>query len=243
MKILVDFHVHSDNSFDGAASLDALAEAAKNRGISALAITDHNVCTIEEPQMLGGVLFVPGCEVSTQSGHMTALFLDKPLNLEILLKNGLPTAEDTVTEIHLCGGIAVIAHPFYKPDINIDGIAPILDGAEVFNSRAHYKNPPANELAAAYADKFALLRLAGSDAHTCAEVGNSYTELDCGELTSDSIRQALLMGSTKAILNKNTPRRYKGVSQLYRARRTKSLRRTVIAAAYMGYCLLYDIFR
>lgn len=243
MKIFADFHVHSDNSYDGTASIYTLANAAKSKGISAIAITDHNVCTIDEPKMLDGVLLIPCCEVSTQSGHITALFLSEPLNLKMLRKDGLPKAEDAVSEIRLCGGIAVIAHPFYKPGINIDSIAPILDGVEVFNSRAHYKNHDANRLAADFADKFSLLKLAGSDAHTCKEIGNAYTELDCDELTADSIRQALLTGDTKAILNKDTPRSYKGISQFYRARRSKSPRKIAVAIAYMLYCLLYDIFR
>ena len=47
------------------------------------------------PAELEGVLLIPGCEVSTQSGHITGLFLERPLDLKKLRRDGLPTQPST----------------------------------------------------------------------------------------------------------------------------------------------------
>ena len=73
-----DLHVHTSASADGRSSLEETARAARRAGLDAVAVTDHNLCT-PAPERLEGVLFIPGCEVSTRAGHITALFLTRPL--------------------------------------------------------------------------------------------------------------------------------------------------------------------
>ena len=80
---LVDLHVHTAASPDGRSSLADLAAAAKRAGLDAMAICDHDLCT-PVPEALEGVLLIPACEVSTRAGHITGLFLDRPLDLEAL---------------------------------------------------------------------------------------------------------------------------------------------------------------
>ena len=98
MTYKADLHVHTAASLDGLSSLEELTAAAKEAGLDAVAITDHNLCT-PVPQRLNGVLLIPGCEVSTRQGHVTGLFLEEPLDLESLRKNGLPQGGDAVEEI------------------------------------------------------------------------------------------------------------------------------------------------
>ena len=88
-----DLHVHTSASPDGRSALPALAAAARARGLHALAVTDHNLCT-PAPAALDGVLLIPGCEVSTQAGHITALFLERPLDLD--MSGPLPPPEAAV---------------------------------------------------------------------------------------------------------------------------------------------------
>ena len=107
-----DLHVHTSASPDGRSSLEAVARAARAAGLDAVAITDHDLCT-PVPASLEGVLLIPGCEVSTRAGHITGLFLDRPLPLEALGR--LPAPEDAVAAIHQAGGLAVLAHPFHRP--------------------------------------------------------------------------------------------------------------------------------
>ena len=104
---LVDLHVHTAASPDGRSSLADLAAAAKRAGLDAMAICDHDLCT-PVPEALEGVLLIPACEVSTRAGHITGLFLDRPLDLEAL--GPLPAPEAAVAAIREAGGLAVLAH-------------------------------------------------------------------------------------------------------------------------------------
>ena len=106
-----DLHVHTSASPDGRSSLEAVARAARAAGLDAVAITDHDLCT-PVPASLEGVLLIPGCEVSTRAGHITGLFLDRPLPLEALGR--LPAPEDAVAAIHQAGD-------FFQTPISKDG--------------------------------------------------------------------------------------------------------------------------
>ena len=106
MTLQLDLHVHTSASLDGLASLQEQAAAARAAGMDGIAVTDHNLCTPLPPE-LDGVLLIPGCEVSTRHGHITGLFLRAPLDLDALRRDGLPSGEEAVAEIHKRGGVAV----------------------------------------------------------------------------------------------------------------------------------------
>lgn len=231
-----DLHVHTDASPDGRSSLPALAAAARARGLHALAVTDHNLCT-PVPAALDGVLLIPGCEVSTQAGHITALFLERPLDLD--LSGPLPPPEEAVEAIHRSGALAVLAHPCQKPGARPEQLAIAFDGVETANARAALKVLDANEKAAGLARLWALPRIGGSDAHDAAEVGNAYTVLTADELTLAALRQAVLAGG-EAVLHRSTSHFRKGLSQWTKARRT-SPARLPRAALYLAWCAALDI--
>lgn len=235
-----DLHVHTSASPDGRSSLEAVARAARAAGLDAVAITDHDLCT-PVPASLEGVLLIPGCEVSTRAGHITGLFLDRPLPLEALGR--LPAPEDAVAAIHQAGGLAVLAHPFHRPGAEPEKFTFPLDGMETANARAAFKVPDADGRAAALAAARGLAAVGGSDGHDAAEVGNACTELEAEELSLPALRSALAAGQSRGILIKNTAHFRKGLSQWTKARRGESLPRLGKAAAYMGYCLLLDICR
>ena len=235
MEFYADLHVHTDASPDGRSSLPALAAAAKAAGLHALAVTDHNLCT-PVPAELDGVLLIPGCEISTQAGHITALFLERPLNLDRLGR--LPPPEAAVNAIHEAGGLAVLAHPYQKPGAAPETFTFPLDGMETANARAALKVPDANRKAARLAEARALPSIGGSDAHDAAEVGSAYTVLTAGERTFPALRQALLTGS--AVLRRDTPHFRKGLSQWTKARRAGPAHLPK-AALYLAYCTVLDL--
>lgn len=78
-----DLHVHTTASPDGRSALPELAAAARRAGLDALAVCDHDLCT-PVPERLEGVLLIHACEVSTRAGHITGLFLDRPLDFQAL---------------------------------------------------------------------------------------------------------------------------------------------------------------
>ena len=227
-----DLHIHTSASPDGRSTLEEMARSARAAGLDALAVTDHNLCT-PLPEWLEGVLLIPGCEVSTRIGHITALFLERPLPAW----EGLPEPEEAVAAIRGCGGLAVLAHPYQRPGAAPEAFAFSLDGLETANARACFKAPDANGRAAALALERGLTAVGGSDAHDRAELGGAWTELEAEELTRGALREALASGRSRAVLKRNTPRLRKGLSQWTKARRLGT------AALYVCYCGALDILR
>lgn len=236
----VDLHLHTAASPDGRSSLAGIAKAAKAAGLDAIAVTDHDLCTLV-PAALEGVLLIPGCEVSTAAGHITGLFLERPLPLEALGR--LPAPEAAVEAIREAGGLAVLAHPYQRPGAAPEQFTFPLDAVEAVNARACFKVPEANEKAAALAQKRGLPAVGGSDAHDAAEVGNACTELEAEALTLPALREALAAGRSRAVLRRNTSHFRKGLSQWTKARRGGSLPRLGKAVLYLGYCAALDVLR
>ena len=233
----VDLHLHTAASPDGRSSLEGIAKAAKTAGLDAIAVTDHDLCT-PVPAALEGVLLIPGCEVSTAAGHITGLFLERPLPLEAL--GHLPAPEAAVEAIREAGGLAVLAHPYQRPGAAPEQFTFPLDAVEAVNARACFKVPEANEKAAALAQKRGLPAVGGSDA---AEAGNAYTELEAEALAVSALREALAAGRSRAVLRRNTSHFRKGLSQWTKARRGGGLPRLGKAALYLGYCAALDVLR
>lgn len=236
----IDLHVHTAASPDGLSSLEELTAAARAAGLDAVAITDHNLCTAA-PQRLNEVLLIPGCEVSTRQGHITGLFLDGPLDLEGLRKNGLPQGGEAIEEIHRRGGVAVLAHPYQSPNAIPEDFDFRPDCVEGANARAALKVKDANERAAALAGRWGLPAVGGSDAHSRYEVGNAYTQAEAAALTPEALKAAVLTGNCAPVLVKNTPHLRKGLSQLARRRRRGGLKNLAVGAAYVIYCAVLDI--
>lgn len=213
MILKADLHLHTEASHDGRHSLQRMVRAAKAAGLDAIAVTEHNLYQ-EKPAELEGILLIPACELSTEAGHITALFIK-----ELPAFEGLPSAEEAITAIHRCGGLAILAHPFQSPARKEETLPSAVDGVETANARAALKVKDANQRAAAFAEKHGLTVIGGSDAHGIEEVGNAYTLLVCTERSLPAVEQALRSGKTEAVLQKNAKFRHKGLSQWKRRSR------------------------
>lgn len=242
MTFRIDLHVHTDASLDGLSSLAELAAAAKAAGLDAIAVADHNLCT-PVPEALDGVLLIPACEVSTQAGHILGLFLDEPLDLDALRRDGLPSGAEAVAEIRRRGGIAVLAHPYEKPGAAPENFDFRPDGVETVNARACFKVKDANQKAAALGSAWGLPATGGSDAHSGHEVGNAYTEVECGALTLPALKAAVAAGHCRAVLVQGTPHLRKGLSQFAKRKRQGGVKNLAVGAAYVAWCAGKDLFR
>ena len=240
MTYQIDLHVHTDASPDGRSSLADQARAARAAGLDAIAVTDHNLCT-PAPRELEGVLLIPGCEVSTTQGHITGLFLEEPLDLDALRRDGLPSGADAVTEIRRRGGVAVLAHPYQSPSARPEDFGFRPDAVEAANARAAFKVRDANERAAALARQWGLPAVGGSDAHDRVEVGSAFTRVEAPNL--GDIRAAILTGRCAPVLVRNTSHLRKGLSQFTQARRKGGVKRLAVGCAYVAYCAGLDILR
>src|SRR5438046_5483844 len=116
MSLNVDLHTHSFFSGDGVSSPEDLIAAARAKGLSGIAITDHNTCDavnylLEKGLMrLDGLpvndfLVLPGAEVTTADGHLLCIGAELPY-----LK-GKP-AREVCDMIHERGGLAIPPHPY-----------------------------------------------------------------------------------------------------------------------------------
>ncbi len=243
MELKIDLHVHTNASPDGRSSLGALAAAALAQGLDGMAIADHNRFTLDRPERYNGVLLLPACEISTDRGHMLALFCAASFDVQALMEGGLVPAAVAARAIHEAGGLAVMAHPFARADRDLEDLAPLLDGVECANARACFKNPAANAMAAEYAARRHLPYTGGSDAHHAREVGNCYTLFQAESADPAHLAQALKAGDTRAVFVRPTPRYRKGLSQMTRARRSHNPLKVCRGAAYLAYCGLRDLLR
>ncbi|MGM9556853.1 MAG: PHP domain-containing protein [Oscillospiraceae bacterium] len=237
MIIRADLHVHSLASADGSSTVPQLAAEAKARGLDAIAVTDHDACT-PLPE-IPDVLLIPAAELSTDRGHVLGLFLKTPISEAFL--RGYPPLDDCVAEIRRCGGVAVLAHPFAPQKLEERQLQSLsLDGIEAANARAALR-PGANEKAAALAKAIGLPTTGGSDAHSASELANAYTEFDAQAATVDALREALLAGRCRAVLQTPCRWRDKGRSRLQKDRRAGGFSSILRARIYQIACIFRDI--
>jgi predicted metal-dependent phosphoesterase TrpH len=202
-RCFVDLHCHTSASFDSLSDPVAVVRAAAKRGLTHLAITDHD--RIEgalraRDAAPAGLSVIVGEEVKTADGDLVALFLERAI------PPGLP-AEETVDAIRAQGGLAGIPHPFDRFRFSgmaagsdtgaLERLAPLVDFVEAHNARVPYAG--ANDRAAAFAREHGLPGIAVSDAHTVMEVGIAYSVLYGPVGTAAELRSALA-GITPAVL-------------------------------------------
>jgi predicted metal-dependent phosphoesterase TrpH len=172
--IEVDLHMHTDHSGDCATPVDVLINTARDRGLGAIAITDHNEVSgaIEARKLaeeLGDIKVIVAEEVKTaEQGEVIGLFLEEKI------PKGLTMAE-TIREIRAQGGLVYVPHPFDRfhsvPDYeHLLDMVEEIDLLEVFNPRVAVT--AFNEEAVRFAAKYRIVPAAGSDSHVAQGLGS-----------------------------------------------------------------------
>ena len=172
--IEVDLHMHTDHSGDCATPVDVLIHTARDRGLGAIAITDHNEVSgaLEARKLaeeLGDIKVIVAEEVKTaEQGEVIGLFLEEKI------PKGLTMAE-TIAEIRRQGGLVYVPHPFDRfhsvPDYeHLLDIVEEIDILEVFNPRVAVTS--FNEEAVRFATKYRIVSGAGSDSHVAQGLGS-----------------------------------------------------------------------
>jgi predicted metal-dependent phosphoesterase TrpH len=167
----VDLHMHTDHSHDCATPVEVLLATAREQGLGAIAVTDHNEVSgaLEARARASGVKVIVGEEVKTAGeGEVIGLFIEERI------PRGMTLAE-TVAEIKRQGGVVYVPHPFDRmhavPDY--EHLLPVLDevdAIEVFNPRVAIG--AFNEEAARFAAKYRIPAGAGSDSHVAQGLGS-----------------------------------------------------------------------
>jgi predicted metal-dependent phosphoesterase TrpH len=189
-----DLHTHTFFSTDACNSPEEMIEAARRRGLSGIAITDHNTCEahdyLQGCQLPEGFLVIPGVEVSTAEGHLLCIGATIPY------LQGKP-AREVLAEIKKAGGIGIPAHPFdkWRAGIRADTLDTLeLEALEVFNAAVTAKSY--NEKALQYAKSRGLSMTAASDAHHDSASGVSWTTFELDELSVPALLAAIRKGGT-----------------------------------------------
>jgi hypothetical protein len=175
-RAFIDLHCHTRASFDSLSSPATVARVAAERGLTHLAITDHDrLDGAFEARAAAppGLTVLIGQEVRTLAGDLIGMFLEEPI------PRGL-SAADAIAAIRAQGGLVGLPHPFDRfrgsilRDATMTSLAPLIDWVEVHNARLVGNG---NERASTFALNSALPGVAVSDAHTTVEVGVSYTAM------------------------------------------------------------------
>ena len=172
-EINVDLHMHTDHSPDCATPVETLLATAREVGLGAIAITDHNeisgAVAARDLADEFGVKVILAEEVKTaEQGEVIGLFLSEKI------PRGM-TMSETVDEIHRQGGLVYVPHPFDRlhsvPDYeHLLDIVEDIDILEVFNPRVALT--AFNEEAERFAAKYRIVPGAGSDSHVAQGLGS-----------------------------------------------------------------------
>jgi predicted metal-dependent phosphoesterase TrpH len=173
----VDLHMHTDHSPDCATPVEVLLASAREQGLGAIAVTDHNEISgalearaqAARPGPGPPLKVIVGEEVKTAAeGEVIGLFIEEKIPRGLSLK-------ETVAEIKRQGGVVYVPHPFDRmhavPDY--EHLLPILDDVdaiEVFNPRVAIS--AFNDEAERFAAKYQVPAGAGSDSHVAQGLGS-----------------------------------------------------------------------
>ena len=211
-RCFVDLHCHTNRSFDSLSDPEAAMQRAVARGITHLAITDHEHvdgalhARERAPEELTVIV---GEEVRSADGDLIALFIEERV------PPGLPGPE-TIERIHAQGGLAGVPHPFdrFRGSAAKEGaerlerLAPLVDYIEAFNARVPFGD--ANIRAAEFAHAHGVPGVASSDAHTLLEVGVAYTVLPGPITCAEDLRRALAQLEGSALVTQHSSRLLRG---------------------------------
>ncbi len=161
-----DFHIHSEYSCDSTRSIASIVDAALKKGLSGIAIADHNTFEgnlaaqkyVEENSI--PLKIIPAQELETDEGEILALFIKREIKSKKF--------PDVLLEVHAQGGLIVMPHP-YRNFPGFTKHASKFDFIEVHNSRTY---TPENLKAMELAKRHGVMEIVGSDAHWLHEIGH-----------------------------------------------------------------------
>lgn len=194
----MDLHIHTKYSMDSLLEPKTIIKLALKRGLSAIAITDHNtlkgsLVTMHEASSVKDLMVIPGVEVKTDMGDVIGLYIQDKITAREF--------HEVVEEIRRQDGLVVLPHPYNRHKGVVEELITYVDVVEVLNARnSRVKNDKALRVAN-YLDKPAI---ACSDAHFTFEIGRFRTRFYAELCNSEELRKFILNGD-RAFIGKEMP--------------------------------------
>jgi predicted metal-dependent phosphoesterase TrpH len=189
-RAFVDLHCHTSASFDSLASPRAVVRAAAARGLTHLAITDHDRidgALAARAAAPAGLMVIVGEEVRTADGDLICLFLEHPIPPG-------RSATETIEAARRQGGLVGIPHPFDRLRRSLlanDGLLDAAEGADWVEAHNGRLVGGGNHRAAQWALEREMPGVVVSDAHSIMEVAVAYTAMTGDPSTPEGLRAAL----------------------------------------------------
>ena len=210
--MIIDIHTHtypgSDDSF---LTPEQLVAEAKRLGLDGVCITEHDgFWAAEDIDRLSRTFdfpIFPGCEVTTEDGHLLVYGLRKYIF-------GMHRSSFVKRLVDEVGGAIVVAHPYrrtFRPDESEtpEGYDRMLDRAcrndafslsdavEVLNGRGSERE---NEFSHRIADRLGMQGTGASDAHRLGDLGTFATEFERPVRTLDDFISELRAGRFRSVV-------------------------------------------
>ena len=198
MAIEADLHIHTKYSFDCLLEPRTVIKIAFIRGLSAIAITDHNtvkgsLTAIREASLVENLMVIPGIEVKTDMGDLIGLYVQEEIKSRDFY--------DAIDEIRAQGGLVVLPHPYRGHKGAVEELAKLADLIEAVNGRcSHARNARVYKLA----KEMGKPAVAGSDAHFAFEIGRVKTKFYSSASSPEELRKEIL-SCERELVGKESP--------------------------------------
>ncbi|MGI6621445.1 MAG: CehA/McbA family metallohydrolase [Bacillota bacterium] len=186
----IDLHVHSVFSGESLADPRDILEAAIEKGLDGICVTEHQSLYASRPfdelkKDYPSLVVLRGVELSTDAGHMLVYGIDDA-EWNDWGKDRSVNGQELIDRVRKLGGVAIPAHPWQvvpSPgnqeglQFTVDERITILDNLtaiEACNGK-QLGHPVICEILGAFAKQRGIGRIGGSDAHVPENVGNAYT--------------------------------------------------------------------
>lgn len=210
--MIIDIHTHTyPTSVDSFISADELIEEAKRIGLDGICITDHDGFwdhrEVEDLSKRHDFLVLPGCEVTTEEGHVLVYGLRRYIF-------GMHRAGFVRDRLERENGAMIVAHPYrrtYRKDADVDpdayeemlerasrnGVFNMVNAVELMNGRGSAEE---NAFSHDLANRFGLPGTGASDAHKLEDIGTFATQFERRITGLDDLITELQSGRFKPVV-------------------------------------------
>ena len=189
-------------------SPDEFVDAAKKSGLDGVCLTEHDrfwdAGAVAELSKRHGILVLPGCEVTTEEGHLLVFGLSEYVF-------GMHSAAFVKRLVDEDGGTMLLAHPYRRMMLDDafeeaikrglrSAVLRLVDGVEGLNGRgSERENEYAYQLGEMMSLRMPLGMSGGSDAHSLDDVGVCATEFERDIASLDDLIRELRAGRFRPV--------------------------------------------